>query len=76
VTCHQRDAGPHYLAVVAWNDDRAGVLDGIETDLADIELALARLDAGTYDTCEVCGAALDDEALAVAPTSRRCSGCG
>ena len=58
------------------SEERAGLLDTIETDLADVELALARLDAGTYDACEACGAMLRDDVLAAAPTSRRCADCG
>ncbi len=46
-------------------------LDAIETDLADVEIALARLEAGTYWTCEVTGQALTDELLAARPTARR-----
>ena len=57
------------------SDDQAtGVpidLDMIERDLADVETALARLDAGTYWTDEVTGAPLSDEALAARPTLRR-----
>jgi DnaK suppressor protein len=58
------------------SEERAGLLDTIETDLADVELALARLDAGAYDVCEACGATRHDEMLAAAPTSRRCADCG
>jgi RNA polymerase-binding transcription factor DksA len=58
------------------SEERAGLLDTIETDLADVELALARLDAGTYDACEACGATRRDEVLAAAPMSRRCADCG
>lgn len=46
-------------------------LDGIERDLADVEVALARLDAGTYWTDEVTGAQLPADLLAAAPTTRR-----
>ncbi|MDO8363477.1 MAG: hypothetical protein Q7V88_11320 [Actinomycetota bacterium] len=46
-------------------------LDGIQRDLADVELALARLDAGTYWTDEVTGAPLPAELLAQRPTARR-----
>jgi RNA polymerase-binding transcription factor DksA len=46
-------------------------LDAIEQDLADVEIALARLDAGTYWTCEETGAALDDALLESSPTARR-----
>lgn len=46
-------------------------LDAIERDLADVEVALARLDAGTYWTDEVTGAELPAELLATKPTVRR-----
>lgn len=46
-------------------------LDGIGRDLADVEAALARLDAGTYWTDEVTGGPLSDELLAERPTARR-----
>ncbi|MGD9704563.1 MAG: hypothetical protein AB7Q42_07820 [Acidimicrobiia bacterium] len=45
--------------------------DAIAGDLADVEVALARLDAGTYWTDEVTGEALSDELLAARPTARR-----
>lgn len=57
------------------DDDRTALLDGIEADLAGVERALARLDAGSYFVCEVCGASLDDAALAAAPMTARCPGC-
>ncbi len=46
-------------------------LDGIEQDLADVEVALARLDSGAYWTDEVTGAELPDDLLAAKPTARR-----
>ncbi len=46
-------------------------LDEIEQDLADVETALARLEAGTYWTDEVTGQQLPDEVLAQHPTARR-----
>lgn len=46
-------------------------LDGIERDLADVELALTRLDDGAYWTDEVTGDLLPDELLAEHPTARR-----
>ena len=45
--------------------------DVIERDLADVEVALARLDAGTYWTDEVTGQPLTDELLTLRPTARR-----
>jgi RNA polymerase-binding transcription factor DksA len=46
-------------------------LDAIERDLADVEVALTRLDAGTYWTDEVTGDPLPQELLAADPTARR-----
>ncbi|MBU6227394.1 MAG: hypothetical protein KGQ43_07385 [Acidobacteria bacterium] len=46
-------------------------LDEIEQDLADVETALARLEAGTYWTDEVTGQPIPDEVLAQRPTARR-----
>jgi RNA polymerase-binding transcription factor DksA len=49
-------------------------LDRVERDLADVELALARLDAGTYWTDEITGGMIPDEVLAEQPTARRVGG--
>lgn len=46
-------------------------LDAIERDLADVEVALARLDSGDYWRDEVTGAELDEALLAERPTARR-----
>jgi RNA polymerase-binding transcription factor DksA len=46
-------------------------LDAIRRDLEDVEAALARLDAGTYWTDEVTGAALDEDFLRTHPLARQ-----
>jgi RNA polymerase-binding transcription factor DksA len=46
-------------------------LDAIEQDLADVEVALARLDADTYWVDEVTGDDLPHDLLAAKPTARR-----
>ena len=46
-------------------------LDAIERDLADVEVALTRLDAGTYWTDEITGAELSADLLDEQPTARR-----
>ena len=46
-------------------------LDRIAQDLADVEVALVRLDEGTYWTCEVTGEPLPDDLLAANPVARR-----
>ena len=48
------------------------LLDAIEQELADVELALARLGDGTYGCCEACGARMTEDDLAPAPTRRFC----
>lgn len=44
----------------------------VEGQLADVEHALARLDAGTYGTCEMCGKKIPDERLKARPAARFC----
>jgi RNA polymerase-binding transcription factor DksA len=51
--------------------DRDRELDRIADDLVGVELALDRLDAGTYWTCEATGQELPDEFLAADPVARR-----
>jgi RNA polymerase-binding transcription factor DksA len=46
-------------------------LDAIEQDLADVETALARLDADTYWSDEVTGAPIADAVLEANPLARR-----
>jgi RNA polymerase-binding protein DksA len=41
----------------------------------DLDHALARLDAGTYGTCEPCGAAMPFERLEAIPHARLCVAC-
>jgi hypothetical protein len=40
--------------------------------LDDVDRALERLSAGTYDSCESCGGPIDDADLALDPTRRVC----
>ena len=62
-----RDVDPIEQTDIANSTD----LDRIEQDLADVETALARLEAGTYWTCEVTGSEIPDTLLAESPTARR-----
>lgn len=50
-------------------------LDRLRDDLQAVDDALRRLDDSTYGTCEGCGAAIADEALAADPTAARCRAC-
>jgi RNA polymerase-binding transcription factor DksA len=49
-----------------------GILDQVEAELADVERALSRLDAGTYGRCDACGEPITDERLAALPAARFC----
>jgi DnaK suppressor protein len=52
------------------------VIARFQTDLADVDRALQRLDDGTYETCEVCGQAIGDDVLERAPATRLCAAHG
>lgn len=51
------------------------LLRGAQAQLADVDLALRRLDAGEHDTCEVCGGRIPPERHEIRPEARRCVGC-
>jgi RNA polymerase-binding transcription factor DksA len=46
------------------------ILEQLEEELAELEAALARIDAGTYGVDEVTGEAIDPERLEAVPTAR------
>jgi putative transposase len=50
-------------------------IDAVDALLDEVEQSLARLDAGTYGRCEVCGEPIDDGRLAELPTARTCGTC-
>jgi RNA polymerase-binding transcription factor DksA len=47
-----------------------GLLDDLETEYAELEAALARVDAGTYGVDEITGKPIDPERLAAFPAAR------
>ena len=48
------------------------ILQQVQAELADVERALERIEAGTYGTCEACGKAIGDDRLAARPAARFC----
>ena len=53
-------------------EKQASILDLAERQLQDVERAVSRLDAGTYGTCEACGAVIPVERLEARPAARFC----
>jgi DnaK suppressor protein len=51
------------------------VLDATRRRLADLDDAIARLDAGTYGVCERCGRSIPTDRLTVRPFARTCVAC-
>ena len=48
------------------------IMERVDAELADVDAALARLDQGTYGTCEACGRAIPDARLEALPATRFC----
>lgn len=53
-------------------DDETAILDRVEAELADVDLALERLDGGTYGRCDACGGPIPDGHLVTEPAARFC----
>lgn len=47
----------------------------LKDTLAEVEDALARLEAGTYGTCASCGEAIGEDRLEAMPAASRCFSC-
>src|ERR1700761_2302398 len=63
-------------ATIAWERQHVvALLDQAREQLAAIDEARARLDAGGYGRCEVCGQPIAPERLAARPTATRCVAC-
>jgi DnaK suppressor protein len=52
----------------------AALLDGARRRLAELDAALARVEAGTFGRCEVCGQPIPAERLEIRPFARTCVG--
>jgi RNA polymerase-binding transcription factor DksA len=52
--------------------DEAAALDGAVAELDAVEAALSRLDDGTLDRCEICGAPVGPDRLLQNPLLARC----
>jgi RNA polymerase-binding transcription factor DksA len=55
-------------------DSRAASSEA-QHELVEIDAALARIEDGTYGTCEICGGAIGRDRLRALPEVRRCVSC-
>lgn len=63
-------------STIAYERSRVSALVAqADAHLDDIRRALERLDAGTYDVCERCGADIADARLQARPVVRTCINC-
>jgi DnaK suppressor protein len=63
-------------STIAFERSQVGALiQQAERRIAEIEAARARVDAGTYGRCEVCGEPITDDRLEARPVARSCVGC-
>lgn len=61
---------------IAWERQQvAALLDAARTRLAELDLAIRRVEGGDYGRCEVCGRAIPDERLEAIPTAGACVAC-
>jgi RNA polymerase-binding transcription factor DksA len=52
--------------------ERTATLGALETRYNNITRALAKIESGTYGTCEICEAAIEEDRLNANPASRTC----
>ena len=63
-------------ATIAFERSQVGALvEQAHRHLAEIDVAVARLAAGTYGTCESCGRPISGERLQARPVARTCIRC-
>jgi len=58
--------------VTAERGEAEALAGKLKESLEEVAAAIARLDAGTYGTCEVCGVAINPARLEAMPSSRFC----
>ncbi len=63
--------GDYGTDVEEWME-RRGLADETRRQVAEIDAALARIDAGTWGRCVVCGIEIDAERLEARPQAERC----
>ena len=62
-------------AEIATYSDQLSLESELEEMIGNIDMALKKIDNGTYGKCEVCGQDIGDERLQALPTARLCIDC-
>ena len=62
-------------AVTAERTEVLGLVESLKTQLDDVDTALAHIEAGTYGTCDNCGANISEDRLEFRPASVLCVDC-
>lgn len=63
------------LALIDQLDLAEPLRSDIERSLAEVDGALARIEAGTYGRCSICNGAIPSERLEIMPAADLCVGC-
>ncbi len=62
-------------AITAERSEILGLIERMVEELRSVEVALARLNAGTYGTCQACGKEISPERLEFRPNAVLCVEC-
>jgi RNA polymerase-binding transcription factor DksA len=65
------DAG----AATAERTETMGIIENLKNHLDGVNGAIARIEAGTFGICTVCGESIPDERMKFRPTSSQCIDC-
>jgi DnaK suppressor protein len=65
---HPGDSGTETFEM----EKNVSVLEQVEDELREVDLAVERLERGTYGTCQACGRPIGDERLEAMPAARFC----
>lgn len=61
---------------IAWERQQtAALLESARAQLAEVEVAIRRIEGGDYGRCEVCGTLIPADRLGALPTTRTCVAC-
>lgn len=56
-------------------EERTSILNELEERLGDVNKALSKIENGSYGTCEVCNAQIEEDRLGANPSAKTCKVC-